>query len=434
MATRGRGQMTFRFIHIADVHLGYRQYGSDERYNDFFGAFQQAVNRALECDVDFVLIAGDLFHKRALDAETFSRAATILMDLADMSIPVIAIEGNHERRYYSENMGWLDTLAALGLLIVLHCPYEDGKLLYKQWDGVSGEGAYYDLHARKEAPWVRIVGLQYCGAASPRVVRDLARAMAETPGEEGREMVTILMLHAGLPGMLDHYSGALRMHDLEALRPHVDYLALGHVHKEYQAERWIHNPGSLAANSIEEADWDRRGFFIVRWDPGMGFGVTRESVIARAFVRVVQSVDGVETPKALLEAIQILLDSAPEPVSQTGGRPVVEVRLTGTLAFDRALLPRDLIRGMVLRGLDAIVVRLKDETVDVEVEFDPRALGRRAVEKEVFDALVARDAERAKRPAKWLKLLWSLQFAAVTGDEARAVEQLREFCAKEGVR
>ena len=50
--------ISMKFLHAADVHLGYQQYGSRERFDDFSRAFLHIVEQALEEDVDFVLLAG----------------------------------------------------------------------------------------------------------------------------------------------------------------------------------------------------------------------------------------------------------------------------------------------------------------------------------------------------------------------------------------
>ena len=57
--------MHIRFIHTADIHLGktYRNSpGEAERYEDFFLCLSGIVKNALREKVDFILIAGDLFH------------------------------------------------------------------------------------------------------------------------------------------------------------------------------------------------------------------------------------------------------------------------------------------------------------------------------------------------------------------------------------
>ena len=66
-----------RFLHAADIHLGYSQYGESERYNDFSRAYLAMVDAAIVNEVDFVLLAGDLFDARDIDPRT------LLMDVAD---------------------------------------------------------------------------------------------------------------------------------------------------------------------------------------------------------------------------------------------------------------------------------------------------------------------------------------------------------------
>lgn len=51
-----------RFLHCADIHLGYQQYNHKERFNDFGHAFYAVLDVALAEKVDFVILAGDLFH------------------------------------------------------------------------------------------------------------------------------------------------------------------------------------------------------------------------------------------------------------------------------------------------------------------------------------------------------------------------------------
>ena len=60
--------MRARFVHTADNHLGYEQYGYKERFNDFAHAFLAVVDDAIARHADFFVIAGDLFNKRAIDA------------------------------------------------------------------------------------------------------------------------------------------------------------------------------------------------------------------------------------------------------------------------------------------------------------------------------------------------------------------------------
>ena len=49
------------FAHIADTHLGYRQFNLEEREKDFYDAFHESVDRMIAEGVELVIHAGDLF-------------------------------------------------------------------------------------------------------------------------------------------------------------------------------------------------------------------------------------------------------------------------------------------------------------------------------------------------------------------------------------
>ena len=116
--------MQFKFLHTADIHLGYQQYGLSERYDDFTEAFRWIVDTALDERVDFLLIAGDLFEKRTLDPRTLLIAVTEFERLKAAGIPVVAIEGNHERTY-GESLSWMEYLSQSDLLYLLDCSRHD---------------------------------------------------------------------------------------------------------------------------------------------------------------------------------------------------------------------------------------------------------------------------------------------------------------------
>jgi len=191
--------MAYTLLHAADVHLGYAQYGLRERQQDFYRAFLKMAQDAVARQVRVVLLAGDLFHRRTVDANTLYQAVSVLEMLQDAGIQVIAVEGNHERPHFREPLSWLDFLAQMGLLILLTPEYHGGELVLLPWDPHECRGAYIDLPNK-----LRIIGCRYVGAATPAVVADLATAIPQLPEADSRH--TILMLHAGMEGVLDAYS------------------------------------------------------------------------------------------------------------------------------------------------------------------------------------------------------------------------------------
>ena len=87
--------MKTQFVHFSDAHLGFQQYDCRERFNDFGRAFLHVVDDAIQRPADFVLFAGDLFHKRSVDPLTLEQAIEGLGKLRRAGIPVVAVEGNH---------------------------------------------------------------------------------------------------------------------------------------------------------------------------------------------------------------------------------------------------------------------------------------------------------------------------------------------------
>ncbi|MCC7106901.1 MAG: metallophosphoesterase, partial [Chloroflexi bacterium] len=99
--------MLARFLHLADVHLGTLHYGSRERARDFGRTLQQVADYAIEQQVNFVLIAGDLFDRAAIDAATHDDAHGVFWRLRRAKIPLFITEGNHDRPRNRDEKSWI---------------------------------------------------------------------------------------------------------------------------------------------------------------------------------------------------------------------------------------------------------------------------------------------------------------------------------------
>ncbi len=400
--------MTTRFLHAADIHLGYQQYNSRERYNDFARAFEQMADDAIGHDTDFVLVAGDLFHKRTVDPRTLLQATRILGRLQDEGIRVLAIEGNHDRSPRNEGFSWLDYLTEMNLLSLLSAQYEGDHLICPPWSYEKG-GCYIDLGD------VRVMGVRYCGARIPRVIRDLSKTLENLEGEQ--PPFTILMLHAGLEGVLPNFGGTLTHAQLETLRPHVDYLALGHVHKPYKRDGWIFNPGSLESNSVTESEWEDRGYFIVDVHPASNptFTVTEIHNARRSFICPSFEVDPYDTPEALYAALKDHLQDEAE-AQNTEQRPVVVLRMTGVLPFDHNDLDIEYIDELVRDVFSPIVCSIKDVTIpnDFEIRVND-TMSRKELEYYVVKELVERDVRRRDDSEGWTNTVLKLKDMALAG-------------------
>ncbi len=113
-----------RVIHTADTHIGYRQYHSPERREDFLAAFEQVVDDAIADGVDAVVHAGDLFHDRRPGLADLQGTVAALRRLDDAGIPFLGVVGNHEGKRDGQ---WLDLFEDLGLATRLgRAPYRLG--------------------------------------------------------------------------------------------------------------------------------------------------------------------------------------------------------------------------------------------------------------------------------------------------------------------
>ena len=101
-----------RVIHTGDTHIGYQQYHSPARRDDFLNAFEQVVDDAIEMDVAAVIHAGDLFHDRRPELPDLLGTLSALRKLASAGIPFLAVVGNHESTRGGQ---WLDLFERMEL-------------------------------------------------------------------------------------------------------------------------------------------------------------------------------------------------------------------------------------------------------------------------------------------------------------------------------
>ncbi|KGK98299.1 metallophosphoesterase [Methanococcoides methylutens] len=105
-----------RILHTADTHIGYRQYHSEVRRQDFIDAFSRAIDDAIEMKMDAVVHAGDLFDSRNPTLEDILDTINILSKLKPYNIPFLSIVGNHESKQHTQ---WLDLFESMEIAIRL---------------------------------------------------------------------------------------------------------------------------------------------------------------------------------------------------------------------------------------------------------------------------------------------------------------------------
>jgi len=114
----------FSFVHVADLHLGYAQYNSDVRCEDFNAVFREVVDKTVELKPDFMLIAGDIFQQARPSNTTLENAITSFKRLRDAGIPVLTVDGSHDSAPNIITGTILNPLDSAGL--IHHLPRHEG--------------------------------------------------------------------------------------------------------------------------------------------------------------------------------------------------------------------------------------------------------------------------------------------------------------------
>lgn len=420
--------MKASFLHLGDVHLGHEQYGRKERADDFARAFYFALDYAIQQRVDFVVVAGDLFERSTLDPVTFDQVLFGLEDLRRARIPLVDIAGNHDRARYGQGRAWVESLGLHGFLYYLDAATPQGIQLLP-WSQEECSGGYLEIKG------IRLVGMRYLGASTARAVEELAEQLRTlTPGEHP---YTVAMIHAGLDGVVPNFRAELRYEQLAPLRDQVDYVALGHIHQNYEREGWVYNPGSLETWNAGEVPW-KRGFLHVHVDTDAEPKHTVQLVEPprRPFLRYRLDVEPCGSPEQLLE---LLRRSAEGWVREAGAEsPVVHLSLTGRLRFDRHDLDVGPLDDAIREIFQPLVVQIRDQTDEtsfgVRTGGEESTLDRQSLELDVLRQLFSNDERKVHQASAWARLAQQLKQGALAKDGPDQLAELirREIDALEG--
>lgn len=433
--------MQLKFLHAADIHLGYQQYGRMERYDDFTDGFRWIVDTAIEERVAFLLIAGDLFEKRTLDPRTLLIAVDEFERLQDAGIPVVAIEGNHERTY-GDNVSWMEYLNQRRLLHLLDCAKGDRGWLPQPWNEEERTGGFVDIAG------ARIYGLRYRGAETGGVLHEIGTALAADSPTEG--LFKVFLAHTSVENYFDRGHPFARQQDLGMLRQCMDYLALGHVHVPYHGALgdgdWLFNPGCPETWSSEEWQYGNKGAILAAVDFDRSAALRAAPLNyphRRPFVRILQELDACPSPGALLELLERKMQREPAPngpvPSRQGARPdaalgsspralkdpVVEIVLTGVARFSRAEIDAKAIEELAARHFNPLVVRIRSSLQEAQSDSAEYAetLQRDVLERLVFENLIAADDRFADKAADTAQIALGLKQMVLDGVPSNEVAE-----------
>ncbi len=435
------GKKILKFLHFSDVHLGHRQYNLSLRRKDMYYSFLSTIKTGIEEQVDFVLLCGDLFHHKNVTAQTLSNAEQGLQQFLTHQIPVVLIQGNHDAKLYKQDMTWLEYLHRKKTAILLQADVTDSSLSFKQYDQQhpSSHAGFIDINN------TRIFGLQYSGQQTSDRLQQIPDAIQQVNDEFGKATWTILMGHFGVEGHIPGITGGVSEETLSPLRKVVDYVSLGHLHKQYSENNWIFNPGSLEAHDTREATWDL-GYYLTTMSKEKGVHAVHHLSKRRPFYKIVFSVDRFHSKEELLHGFKRKLsveESSVQEMQQESyfqdeqgvRQPIIDLRLKGQLHFSRSLLDIDELLQLVEQAMHAVKVQPSDATESLETKEILRSIegGRDAIfdedghvnqdrlEQAVFTMKAGEDDRFNHEKKQVAQILVSLKTELLTGENPEDV-------------
>ncbi|MCD6381608.1 MAG: DNA repair exonuclease [Candidatus Aenigmarchaeota archaeon] len=101
----------YKFAHIADCHLGAFRDQTLRKLN--LDAFKLAMDKCIEENVDFIIIAGDLFDIHLPDTKILDEAVRKMREVKQKGINIYVLYGSHD--YSPTQTSMIDVLASAGL-------------------------------------------------------------------------------------------------------------------------------------------------------------------------------------------------------------------------------------------------------------------------------------------------------------------------------
>ena len=294
---------TFKFLHAADLHLDSPLLGLANKSPDFAAkverasrqAFDNLLDLAIDENVAFVVLAGDVFDGDLRNFQTGLIFTGAMRRLEEAGIRVFLIAGNHDaENRYASRLSYSDNVRLFG-------------------------------HKAPESVEIEELGVVVHGQSFGQrdVIENLARIYP--PPQANR--FNIGVLHTACAGSEGPHA-AYAPCTVEQLVNHgYDYWALGHVHARAVLNEHPHvvYPGNLQGRHAREAG--PKGATLVTVENGQVIGCEHRDLDAVRWARISLEVAAATTVQDLLQSVR----DAVEPISvEAGERPTaLRLRLEG---------------------------------------------------------------------------------------------------------
>lgn len=241
-----------RFAHMADIHIGaFRQ---PELRRLVTSAFEEAIQKCIDADVDFIIMSGDIFDSNLPDLSSVREATSCIRKAKDRGLRFYVVYGSHD--YSPNHASVVDVLESAGLFTkVDRGSLKDGKL---ELEFVVDE-----------------TGAKICGISGKKLSLD--RSEYESLDRKRLESelgFKIFVFHGAIEELKPESLSAMEAMPAALLPSNFCYYAGGHVHSRNSISLPgmpnIAYPGPLFATDFRDleplARGGRHGFYIVEFE------------------------------------------------------------------------------------------------------------------------------------------------------------------------
>ncbi|WP_371503914.1 metallophosphoesterase [Nitrosopumilus adriaticus] len=280
------------FSHISDTHLGLVQYGTDERAQDVYDVFNQAIDISIKDHVDFVIFAGDIFHVPNPNGTAIVQMGNGLKRLKQNNIDSFFILGEHD----------------ISRIRTTPIPYVYHNLEFSKYIG-QGKPLEYK--------GVLLAGFDKIRKAEiPQYENKFSEIDKIAQNHSGHK---ILVLHQGVTEF-NRFAAEIQSTDLPK---NFTYYAMGHLHDK-DVKRFNHlngpiaYPGSIELTTSEGIKDTKKGFFEV--------DISGEEANPNWIELDTRPQFSFQTK---YQELSKTIDEISEKISNSKKKPIVEVKIQG---------------------------------------------------------------------------------------------------------
>lgn len=319
------------FSHISDTHLGLVQYASEEREQDTYLVFNEAIDTSIKDHVDFVIFAGDIFNVPNPSGTAIVQMANALKRLKQNSIDSFFILGEHD----------------ISRIRATPIPYVYHNLEFSKY---IGQGTSVEYKGVLLAGFDKIRKAEI--SQFEEKFAEVDKIAKEHTGHK------ILMLHQGITEF-NKFAGELQSTDLPK---NFTYYAMGHLH-DMDIKNFNHlggpiaYPGSIELTTSEGIKEAKKGFFEV--------DISEKEARSNWIQLQTRPQFSVKTDFA---EITKTVDEMLEKISTSTRKPIVEIKIHGkNIETDQIQAQMNRLQAQTLRCFWKIISK---EILDSSVFLD----------------------------------------------------------------